>query len=92
MGRLISKTVASGTTDAATTSWTYDGDDRKLTETDPRGNTTTYAYDAAGRTTSVKDGAGNLTQYGYDSKGQRTSMLDASNGRQPIRSTRGAGS
>ncbi len=78
-GQLSSTTVASGTADAATTSYAYDLDGRKLTQTDGRGNATHYAYDAAGRMTSMTDAAGNLAQYGYDAKGQRTSMIDAKN-------------
>ena len=65
-------TVAFGTADAATTSYTYDGDGRKLTETDPRGQTTgahsTYTYDAAGRLTDVLDPVGRKTHYNYDGK------------------------
>jgi YD repeat-containing protein len=71
-GQLTNTTVAYGTSDAATTSYTYDPDDRKLTQTDPRGNTTSYACDAAGRQTRVTDAITNVTTYAYDAKGQRT--------------------
>jgi RHS repeat-associated protein len=76
-GRLTTVTKAYGTTLAATTSYTYYDDNRKHTETDPRGNTTTYAYDDAGRLTAVTDAKTETTHYGYDDAGNQTSITDA---------------
>ena len=72
-----SKTVAYGTADAATTSYTYDHGGPESDRDRSAQQDHYLRYDAAGRMTSMKDAAGNLTQYGYDAKGQRTSMTDA---------------
>ena len=76
-GRLTSTTMAYGTADATTTSYTYYNDGRKATETDPGGNTTTYNYDPAGRLTSVVDAQQHTTAYAYDDAGNQTSATDA---------------
>jgi RHS repeat-associated protein len=77
-GRLQSVTRGYGstTTTPVTTTYTYDNDRRKLTETDvSTGNTTTSTYDNDGRLTSVSGVGGNFT-YGYDDAGNRISIAD----------------
>jgi RHS repeat-associated protein len=76
-GQLLSVTRASGTPDASTTSYSYDADGRKLSETDPRGNTTTFIYDDAGRLTQVTNALIQSTTYAYDAASRRTSVTDA---------------
>ncbi len=50
------------------TSYTYDGDQNKLTQTDPDGNTTSYTYDPAGEltTTTLPDGTTETSTYDSD--------------------------
>lgn len=74
-GNTTDVTFASGTSDEATKSWTYDSYGYFLTETDERGNTTTYTYDDLHRvltmTSPDPDGAGGVaatvTTYTYNS-------------------------
>jgi len=70
-----SQTVAYGTSDVATTSYTYDSVDNLLTAKDPRGNTTTYTYDPRERKSTLKDPLGNVTSYNYDDASNVTSWV-----------------
>jgi len=58
------------------TTYTYDSNRNRTSQTDPSGNTTTYTYDAAGNMTSVTDALNNTTTYTYNSFGEITSMTD----------------
>jgi len=74
-GRLISVTRGYGTSNAATTNYTYYEDGRQKSETDALGHTTTYTYDAADNLLSVSGPHGSF-QYGYDDARNRVSMTD----------------
>jgi len=64
---LLSVTHASGTSLAATTSYTYDAATLGITSvTDPNGNVTTYTYDTSGNETSVTDPLGRETTFTYN--------------------------
>jgi RHS repeat-associated protein len=65
-GKLLSRVVAPGTPDAATTSYTYGTNGLADTMTDPRGKTTHYTYDLLHRKTSEIDPLSHITQWGYD--------------------------
>jgi YD repeat-containing protein len=65
-GRVVARTVAKGSADSATTTFTYDNNDRRLTTTDPKGRVTRYAYDAEGKLTTQTNHAGKTTRLGYD--------------------------
>ena len=64
--------VVDGTTEQVTRSWTYDGLNRVVTETDPEGNTTTREYNELGRLAAVVDKRGRRTEYTYDEVGSKT--------------------
>lgn len=59
------------------TKYTYDGNDNRISVTDPRGKVTTFAYDSQNRLTLVKDARGNTTQTLYDGVGNRIRVIDA---------------
>jgi RHS repeat-associated protein len=59
------------------TQTTYDGNDNRITMTDPRGKVTQYTYDVQNRLTQVDDALHNLTQTQYDPVGNRTCVIDA---------------
>lgn len=65
-GKVLSRTQAIDTADAATTSYTYDAAGRVETMTDAEGVITTYAYDVFGNVTSQTRG---LVQTGTDANG-----------------------
>lgn len=87
VGRLISITVALGTTDEAITRFEYDSAGNQTAVIDENGNRTEFAYDALNRllrvTEADPDGAGPLaapvTTYSYDAAGNLTTMEDARN-------------
>ena len=72
-GRVVSSTTGSGTPDAATTTWTYDGA-FIATETNPAGQLTTYTVDGVGRVLSVTRPGGSTRQHGYDGRGRLTAV------------------
>lgn len=72
LGRLSSSTVASGTPDAITTSYTYDDNGNVLTVTLPNGVIITNSYDSAQRLTGVTDDLGNTVTYTLDDAGNIT--------------------
>lgn len=83
LNRLTSRAVGNG----SATTWSYDGDGNRVSETSPSGDSvTTYAYDADNRLTSAVDPLGNApggtpaahtTTYTYDAGGNQTSQTDA---------------
>jgi RHS repeat-associated protein len=59
------------------TQYAYDGNDNRVTMTDPRGKVTNYAYDMQNRLSTVTDALLNVTQTQYDPVGNRTCVIDA---------------
>ena len=83
-GHLTTTTVASGTTDARTTTATYDAYGDVTSQTDGEGNTTTYTFDVSGRVSSRTDALGQTTWFVYDADGQvRYSILGIANSQGP---------
>jgi RHS repeat-associated protein len=78
-GELTSMTAPVPATGVAApvTGYSYDGDGRQVTETDPDGNVTATAYNGDGLVTSVTDADSNTTSYAYDHDGRETSETDA---------------
>ena len=78
-GKLLSRTIGGGTTDAATTQWTYAPDGGIATQIDPRGKITTYSRDLLRRETSKTDPLGHTTSWAYDAVGNvlTTTFADA---------------
>ncbi|MCZ7593225.1 MAG: hypothetical protein M5U15_14285 [Kiritimatiellae bacterium] len=70
------ETIAAGTAEAATTSWTYDSVGRKATQTDANGNLHTWNYDALDRVAAEINAAGDVTTYAYDAEGNLTNRVD----------------
>jgi RHS repeat-associated protein len=64
-----------GSSTHSATSYAYDNDNRKTSETDANGNTTNYTYDADSRLTAISGVVGNF-QYAYDDAGNRISSTD----------------
>ena len=89
-GRKTSETVASGTPQAATTSYVYDADGNLSKVTDPDGNHTFFGYDADGQQTSLADTFGHVSTTTYDDAGRKTSSTDR-DGRRIVYGYDGAG-
>jgi RHS repeat-associated protein len=79
-GNMLTKTAASGTADARTTTYTYNEQVQPLTVTDHDGNTTTYTYDANGNLLEETDAQGNATTHTYNSYGERLTTTDPNGG------------
>ncbi len=78
-GRVVSRTVAKGSADSATTTFTYDNNNRRLTTTDPKGRVTRFAYDDEGKLTSRTNHAGKLSSLVYDSFDNLVSVTGPNN-------------
>jgi RHS repeat-associated protein len=76
-GKLLSRTIAYGTPDAATTQWTYGPDGEIATQIDPRGKITTYTRDLLRRKTAETDPLGHTTSWAYDAVGNVTTTTFA---------------
>ncbi len=83
-GMVTSRTEKVTATTSRTTSYTYDANHNRLTETNGLGKITTYTYDANGFRTSVKDPLGNTTTAVYNQVGGPTTLTDALNQTQTI--------
>jgi len=59
------------------TSYTYDGNNNRISMSDPRGNVTQYAFDTQNRPAMVTDALANATRTQYDPAGNRTCVIDA---------------
>ena len=76
-GNLIRRIRDSGESLENTTTYTYDSEGNKTSQTDPLGNTTTYQYDAGGNLIRITDPLGNVTAYTYDSRGNKLTETNA---------------
>jgi len=80
LGNLISITRLSGTPNAVTSSFAYNGPFAQLSSaTDPLGHSSTFSYDQNGNLTTATDALNHSTTFGYNSAGQGTSVTDALN-------------
>jgi YD repeat-containing protein len=57
---------------SATTTYSYDGLNQLIQETDPLGHATNYSYDTVGNLIGVTNPLGNTTTYSYDAAGRQT--------------------
>ncbi len=77
LGNVTSITRLAGTSNATTTSITYDATFSQITSiTDPLGHKTTFTYDAKGNLTVVTDALGSRTTFTYNSAGQPLSVTN----------------
>lgn len=77
-GNITSITRMAGTSESATTSFTYDPTFNKTTSsTDPLMQTTHYAYDKAGNLLTITNPAGEQTTFAYDNNGELTASTDS---------------
>jgi len=78
MGNVTSITRLAGTSNAVTTSMTYESTFNHLASvTDPLSHTTSFAYDSKGNLTTVTDPLGHQTTYTYNTAGQPIAVSDA---------------
>ena len=70
--RVLRKTDAHGTAQAATNRYAYDAMGRRIREINPLGAATTFGYDARGRLSAVTNALGQVTRYEYDAMGNKT--------------------
>ena len=75
-----SKTVGTGTADAATASYGYDLVGNLTNTTDPLGNVWTYAYDNRNRKITATDPLGHTTQWTYDAVSNNLTATRPDNG------------
>jgi YD repeat-containing protein len=76
-GRVITATDATGTTEAAASSYNYDGRGLMTSMVDPRSKTTSYTYDLDGRVKTMTDAASGVTTYDYNAFGEVWKVTDA---------------
>ncbi len=77
MGNLTSVTRLSGTSQAVTTSFTFEPTFNQIaTVTDPLNHTNQFGYDSRGSLTSVTDPLNNQTTIAYNTAGQPMSVTD----------------
>jgi RHS repeat-associated protein len=77
LGNRIRTTYLDGTTNASTTTFTYDPLFQEMaTVTDPLGHTTTFGYDTSGNLTSVTDPLNHQTSLTYNGDGQIATISD----------------
>ena len=77
MGNVLSTTRLAGTSNAVTTSFTYDPTFNQLTSvTDPLNHKTTLTIDSQGNLTAAADPLGNTWTFAYDSTGRPVSAAD----------------
>lgn len=70
------ETLAAGTAEATTTTWTYDAVGRKQSQLDANGNLHTWFYDAASQVVAESNAAGEVKAYAYDPAGNLTNRMD----------------
>jgi RHS repeat-associated protein len=68
--------VASVTTDARQSFFTYTADGFLESVTDPEGRTTSYEYDPIGRVTGINRPDGNFVDFSYDANGNMTVLVN----------------
>lgn len=78
MGNVLSVTRMANTSQALTTSFTYDSTFNQVTSiTDPLGHAATFGYDSNGNLTTITDPLNNQTTLGYNAQGLPTMATDA---------------
>ncbi len=75
-GQPASITTATGTALAATTTYSYDAEGNRISDTDPLGHTTSYTYDSAGNALTTTDPLGKVTTRTFDALRDVTSVTD----------------
>ena len=78
--RMLSKTLAAGTADAATTHYQYDLADNLIQTSDPRGKLWKYEYDDMDRKKAMTDPLNNRTEFTYDLVGNKLTEKRPNNG------------
>jgi RHS repeat-associated protein len=68
-----SQTIGAGTSDAATTLYSYDDAGNMIAMTDPRGRTWSYSYDLRHLPLSITDPLNHTTSWEYDDRGNKIS-------------------
>jgi len=76
VGNQVRITYAANTAAAATTTFTYNLDNKLTSETDALGHTTTHQYDADSNLVSTTDALGHTTAYTYDADNRVASITD----------------
>jgi YD repeat-containing protein len=80
LGNMTTVTQLSGTSNAVTTTATYNGPFSQIDSiTDPLGHSSTFSYDSLGRMTAATDPLGHQTTFNQNGSGQLVSVTDALN-------------
>lgn len=75
-GRLVARTLAAGTAEAATTRFAYDPAGRQVSIANPLGNVVQFFYDQRGRRTKSMSALNHATTWTYDGAGRKLTETD----------------